>query len=339
MVERLPAWTRHETLALLAIVTAFVALAAQYARVTPPFEAADEGAHFLYVHHLLTDRELPVIVDRATLQQQTDPARFWAIEAHQPPLYYALGALLIAGTDRSDLPAYLRSNDLIFIRGTTAANPNQWLHAPERATAQTGLAIAVLRGYSIALGALTLIFVFLAAREAFPGTPVPPLAALLVALIPTFLSINASINNDNLVTTLYSAGLWLTLRLLRREHIPTSEAVALGLVLAAIALTKVNGLSLFGVVGAALIYRLWRGDLPLREVLRFGVVAGGMVALLAGWWYARNLSLYGDPLALAATQSLWGRAFEIAPTSGDPLAELWRVYRSFWMMTGYLAPA
>jgi len=48
-----------------------VALAIVYAAVTPPFEAPDEGAHFLYIHNLLEERRLPILEGRGVVSLAT----------------------------------------------------------------------------------------------------------------------------------------------------------------------------------------------------------------------------------------------------------------------------
>ena len=328
-------WQRNHWPALT-IVAAFVLLALSYARATPPFEAADEAPHFLYVHNLLADRALPQIVSRAEVAEETDPTRLWAIENHQPPLYYALGALLVSGFQRDDLPALLRSNDVIFIRGVVAHNPNKWLHSPHAGDGDTLAALWTLRLFSIALSVFTLWLVYLTARLIFPGSNLPLQALLLVAGIPTFAAIGGSVNNDNLVTLLYSAGVYLSLRSWRARALSPRLAAGLCAVLALAPLAKLTGASLFGVVFAALMAGAWRGYYPWRQALTVMVAALLAAAVVSGWWFVRNWSLYGDPLALAATQSLWGREFEMAATSGDPLAEAARIGRSFWFMVGHL---
>ena len=313
-----------------------------YASALPPFEAADEGAHFLYTHNLLETGEFPVIVSREVVAEQTDPTQLWAIETHQPPLYYAIGALLISWTDRSDINDYLRTNDLIFVRGVTEANHNQWLHSPTRGNdGDTALALTMLRGYSLVLGALTLWFIYLASRVVFAELGMtqswlPVLPMLMVASVPTFISISSSYNNDNLVTTLYAGGVYWVVRMWHKREITRFDMLAVSVIFVMIALTKINGLTLIGVVYLSLFVGVWRGYYSRRSAI--GMFGISMLALIvfAGWWYLRNWDLYGDPLALSATQSLWGREFEIAATSGDIGAELTRIYRSFWFMIGYL---
>lgn len=327
------------------MIAGFVLLGGIYASVLPPFEAADEGAHYLYTYNLLETGELPVIQAREVVSAQSEPTQQWAIETHQPPLYYALGALLTFWTDRSDIDDYLRTNDLIFVRGIIEANHNQWLHSPIRGGAgDTGLALMILRGFSLVLGGLTLWFIFLMSRILFAqiGTDTTHasilaiIPVLLVASIPTFVSISSSYNNDNLVTTLYAGGVYWCVRLWHQQEINSRDIIGLSMILAMIALTKINGLSLFGIVYLSLFIGVWRGYYSHQSALKLFWISLLVSALFAGWWYIRNLDLYGDPLALNATQSLWSRDFEVAATSGDIVAELHRIYRSFWFMIGYL---
>jgi hypothetical protein len=320
----------------LLVIAFFVANAINYARVMPVFEAADEAAHFLYVHHLLATGDLPRINSREVVAEQTDPAQLWAIESHQPPLYYTVGTLLVSFTERDDVDDYLRSNSLIFTRGVTADNHNKWLHAPGDPDGDTATAVYVLRGYSIALGVVTLVLIYLTARLLFESRWPALLALLLTASIPTFVSISASVNNDNLVTMLYAAGVYWTLRLWQQHAIKRGDMIALSAVLSAIALTKLTGLSLFGIVFTGLLVGVWRGYFTRWRALVTAAATLGAAAVTAGWWYLRNWDLYGDPLALSATRSLWGREYEIAATSGVFGAELLRIAQSFWMMFGHL---
>ncbi|MEK7278620.1 MAG: hypothetical protein AAB427_14805, partial [Chloroflexota bacterium] len=72
---------------LAAIVcAAFVALAIAYGFANPPFEAADEIRHFRYVRFLALNHTLPPVSAEASAE----------LQAHHPPLYYALAALISA---------------------------------------------------------------------------------------------------------------------------------------------------------------------------------------------------------------------------------------------------
>jgi 4-amino-4-deoxy-L-arabinose transferase-like glycosyltransferase len=317
-----------------AVLFLYVMLALTYARSVPLFESSDEAAHFLNSHNLLVDRALPLIPTREQIAEETDLVRQWSIENHQPPLYYLIGAALISPTERQDIERYLRPNPLIFIRGVVEDNHHKWL-SPLSPVGHTAAAIWMIRLYSLALSAGTLLLIYHAALLAFGSRGLALTAMLLVALMPTFLNIGSSVNNDNLVTFLYTAGVYLSLRMWR-YGIRNIDLLLISLILAAVALTKITGLTLFGVVYGALLVGVVRERFSFR---RAALVVGCSLfaaALLAGWWYLRNLSLYGDPLAAAATQTLWGREFAKPTESGDVVGEISRLWRSFWAMVGHL---
>ena len=318
------------------ILIIFAGLAFFYGRAMPPFEAADEAPHFLYVHSLLEDGELPLILSREEIAAQTDPTRTWSIETHQPPLYYAISAALISMTQRDDIVDYLRPNEAIFTMNINDNNPNIWLHLPGKPAGDTHIALYILRGFSVMLGMVTIWCVYLTARLLFEDEWLAFISMMFVAFIPTFISISASVNNDNLVTALYALGVYWSLRMWHQRRIQWRDVAVLSLILPAIALTKFTGASLYLVVYGALWWGVRKGYYPRQSALRLVIITLIASAVLAGWWYVRNWDLYGDPLALSATQAIWGRDYEIAATSGDPLAELLRIARSFWMMVGHL---
>ncbi len=315
------------------ICVAYVAVATLYIRAVPLLESSDEAAHFLYVHNLLETRELPLIESRSQIADQTDLVRRWSLESHQPPLYYAIGALLISPTQRDDIETYLRPNPLIFLRGIVQDNANKWLH-PVESSGDTATAVWVLRFYSLALSTATLVIIYRAARLLFEW-PVAVMAMALVASMPTYINIGSSVNNDNLVVFLYSAGVYVTL-LMWRDGLQRRYIIWLSLILSAIALTKITGLSLFAVVGFAGLLGLLRPHWTRLEVSRAAVILADVPLGLAGWWYLRNWNLYGDPIASAATQALWGREFAKPLESAGGWSEITRIWRSFWAMVGHL---
>ena len=88
---------------MAAITLAFVIAAATYGWMNPLFEAPDELWHFMYVEHLKSEHSLPVA-------GQSDGGLTPRQEATQPPLYYAIAALLTAPLDSSDLASALQFN-------------------------------------------------------------------------------------------------------------------------------------------------------------------------------------------------------------------------------------
>lgn len=300
-----------------------------YAHETPVFEAPDEGAHFLYIHNLLETGELPVLEDREAVFESR------AVQRHHPPLYYLIGAGLISWTERADVERYFVDNPFGAAGFVIDLNRNIYLHSPQAPQGDTHVAVWVLRLYSLSLGVATLWLVYRSGQLAFAERPVGLLALFVAVSIPGFIAGAASINNDNLVIFLFTAGIHRVLVVWRRERVTTFDLAVFALTLGGAALTKLNGLALFPLVYAGLVWGALRGRLAWRDVWRVGGVTLLAAALLAGWWYARNWQLYGDPLALSATREVWGRDGNLPDNARLVLLEAMHVLDSFWMTLGH----
>lgn len=323
-----------QRLGLLVIAALFIGLAAGFARSVPIFEASDEAEHFVYVHHILERGALPVIQSREQMANQDDPILRWSNQSHHPPLYYLAASALVFWTERDDVADYLVPNELIFLRDVTANNANKWLHRYDEPRSDTHVALFILRAANALLGLGTLLLVYLSTRELHESRWFALLTTAFVASIPTFVVVHSSVSNDPLLIFLYSAGLLWLLRRWNRGTLRLRDHVLMGLILGGLGLTKLTGLSLGGLLVLVLLLGVWRKKWRWRGALRSLAIMLGMTALLAGWWYVRNAQLYGDLLALEATQSIWGRE---TPFTLSVLAdELLRIWKSFWMMVGYL---
>ncbi len=362
MTERPPAATIPVMLShslaerrlLALILVLYVALGFTYALVTPAFEASDELWHYPMLRHLADGNPLPV--------QVFDPALAgpWNQEASQPPLYYYLGAALTFWIDQSDMDVARRLNPHVD-NGvlTDDGNTNLAVHDPA-ADPWSGalLAVRVVRLFSVLLGALTVYLTYRIAAETAPGRPEIALgAAAINAFLPMFLFISGAVNNDNLALPLTSLALLLMIRIVTRRQIAYSpvrwwEWVVLGLVIGLAALTKEGTLGLIPMAFGTIVVAAWQrlvagaGELGgrgerensrspvLREVLP-SVVAGLLAAvalvlipilLVAGWWYYRNIVLYGDWLGWSAFIAVLGERGHDAS-----LAQLWGERRGFMM--------
>ncbi|MCI0347855.1 MAG: hypothetical protein L0Z53_00380, partial [Acidobacteriales bacterium] len=338
-------------------------MAAAYSRAIPIFEASDEAEHFIYIHTVLETSALPIIQSSEDMARQPDPVLRWNNQSHHAPLYYLLSAALVSWTQRDDIADYLRANELIFLRNTVEDNPNKWLHRYGNPASDTHVAVYVLRAVNVVLGCATLLLVYLTARYAVQSEFVALLSMLLVAAIPTFIAVNVSVSNDALTILLYTAGLLWIVRLWRLSikvdvspipdivgaqraapsqqsaltnhyNITFRHTLTISLILAAIALTKLTGVSLFAVVYMTLLVGARGRRWSWRDAVRVIVISLVATGVLAGWWYIRNWQLYGDPLALAGTASIWGR--ETPLTMPELGSEALRIGKSFWMMVGYL---
>src|SRR5258708_34216432 len=68
----------------LALAAAYLNLALAYSFAKPTFEATDEIRHFRYVRYLVINKALPPVSIEASKE----------LQAHHPPLYYLLAAVL-----------------------------------------------------------------------------------------------------------------------------------------------------------------------------------------------------------------------------------------------------
>lgn len=307
---------------LTLILVAYTVLALIYSVVSPPFEVSDELWHYPMVRLLAQNGlQLPV----------QDPANVgpWRQEGSQPPLYYFMAAILTAGIDTADMDYVRRINphaDIGIMRPD--GNVNMIVH---RADAEafpwrgTMLALQLSRFFSVALGLGTVLVTYHLARLLFPQQPVIHLgAAALVAFLPMFLFIAGSVNNDNLSTFLGNLLTLLIARLLLLEHTPNwRDYTLLGIVTGAGLLAKFNIGFLIPLVALALvIVSLRRRD--WRPLVIGGLISGGLTIAIAGWWYLRNIQLYGDPTGLNAFLDIVGR--RAVPAN---LAQLWSERQSF----------
>ncbi|GAB4469465.1 MAG: hypothetical protein Kow00124_04630 [Anaerolineae bacterium] len=308
---------------LAALLVVYLALAAAYSLSTPLFEGPDEAYHYPVVQHIAATGALPVM--------QPGMETAWQQEASQPPLYYLIAAGLTALIDTGDMPQVRRLNPHRKV-GVIADpdNKNLALHGPAEAFPWYGtvLAVRLVRLFSLALGGLTVAIVYHTAPVVWPDKPdYPLLAAALVAFNPMFLYLSGVVSNDNLAITL---GCWAMLLLARmlRSGITRRRAVTAAVVIALAALTKLSGLLLLPLAAVVYAVQAWRGQ--RREALMAtGLLLGTWLAL-AGWWYVRNLALYGELLGTGTHIAIIG-----ARTGPPDLSSEWRaLWVSFWGLFG-----
>ncbi len=185
------------------------------------------------------------------------------------------------------------------------------------------------------------------ARNDIPNKKLAAASAAFVAFNPMFLFISASVNNDNLAVMLATLAMLLLTRLITRGASLT-RFVFLGVVLGFAVLTKVSNLGLLIVAGVVFIFLLWEHRRAQAEMRKRGekkssrprapapprlwvsmFISALSVILIAGWWYARNYFLYGDPLALNVFVAIAGARREPA-TLIALLNEFQGLRISFW---------
>jgi len=310
------------------IVAVFLGLGITYSVADPLFEPSDEAAHYLYIRHLIDERNLPV--------QQKDAGEEY--QNHHPPLYYAIGAMVTFWIGDDDLRFILDQRNPYWGYNTYTVghdNKNQYLHGewesfPYRGTA---LGVHIVRWVSALMGAFTVLVTYRIAREIFPGRQCLALGALAFAAFnPQFIFISGAVNNDNLVTLLSALTILGLVRGIKRGF-STSRSVHLGMVLSFALLTKLNALFLIPLTIVAFALAAILHSSP-RVFICAGFITLVLAGIIAGWWFIRNWMLYGDPTAMARLlESIEGIAYEKRPSLWQGLR--WVTLQSYWAGFGW----
>jgi hypothetical protein len=276
---------------LVGIVVAgllFGALATAVAFRLPPLFGADERPHLSYVASL-TSGQLPTLDDPLPADDERfriisapadggDPQRAGPVffVAHHPPLYYAV----VAG------PVWL----------STHVGPN----AP-------ALMMRLLNVTFMSLGVMAIGW---SAAQMFPSRArqVGTLAAALMAVTATAVGNAALGYNDGLAVLLVATSLGLMARVMRFGPSGPLVGVAAGLAAASF-LTRAALFPVVGGLALAVLVGAWRHRRD-RWLVR-GVIAASIVPLAAfvtsGWFYLRNVRLYGNPTGAGYAAEELGR--------------------------------
>ncbi len=325
-------WLQRRSLAILLGV--YVAIALTYVVAIPAFESPDEDLHLRYVQYLVWNRALPTYEGTVLPMRQ---------EASQPPLYYVMAAALTAWVDYTDFDALATPNPFAVIgRADLPGNRNAFMHTATGWAMPGGtlLALWLARSLSVALGAVVVVSTYFASMDLFPGDRCAALAAAaLAALTPGFLFIAAAANNDMLAAALSSVCLALLAHGIRHGW-GRLTMLSLGLVVGAALISKLNALGVVPMTAVTLVAVLgshagWRRvSAWLFDVLRAAVWTGGLALAVGGWWYLRNLFVYGDPLASRAHFDVMALR-TTAPAIGTVLSMLVGVFKSWWGVFGW----
>lgn len=316
--------SRREGWILAALTAAFVSLVAFWCVFTPQYDAPDEPQHLNSAIRLAQgggwpspgDAEIQNAVLGARSQAKwpaTDRTSFADLQStmpgydgvdqmtQHPPLYYAyIGTVLnVIGYEdiRSDF----------------------------------ALLAARLAGLIFVLPLPFLVWNSVRRITRSPKAAIIGAASLFA--VPQLAHIMGSVSNDGATIALCSAVIWLAIRAMTgdtRWRVTVGMGLALGLAL----LTKGTAVPLFAF--AAIVLMIWPRSLRLgHRVLRAAVAMS--VALMGGWWWIRNLLVYGtlQPSGLQRPSAEW-------PDGSSPNARffadrVWSgVSNSFWGNFGWL---
>ena len=270
--------SRTVLLGLVAIVVAFVGIGALHALQQPPFWATDETAHVGYAHDIAS-ADLPEIrrfpevpVEARQWQAERSTAkdiRYRAVwVSNHPPLHYI------------------------------AVTPLIWF---SEATGAADGGLILMRFANVAFAAIGVVFTFLLASEITRRNHrLALLAAALAALVPQGHAIFSQGLNDGLGFAAGTAVVWAGARCLRRIDALASRDLALLAATSVVAFgaraaTMLVAIAVVGVVALRCFTRSAPSvRVRARRAARIALVGLGPAIAVFGWYYARNVVLYGD---------------------------------------------
>jgi 4-amino-4-deoxy-L-arabinose transferase-like glycosyltransferase len=301
-------------LPLFMLLAIFLVVTTLYNLSIPTGEAPDEADHIRFVEIILRTGQLPTI--------PKDSPRY-SYEAEQPPLYYLLQAawirLLWPGDsllpDLKRNPAFSSETNFSFERHTP---PNVFLHDYP---ASHDVPVHIMRLLSTLLGLLTLLFIWWAARIAWPQSQGAALAVVgFAAFLPGFTFTSATVTNDALAAATGALVLLGSIYMLKngttlRAVLLLGSAVGLGM------LSKRS----LGVMLPLLVMIPLLATAPSQKQKLWASGAALLIAILIGMWpLVANLLTYGDPFATAATMA--AKQELISPLEGRP---------GYWLSPAY----
>ncbi|MFD4323863.1 phospholipid carrier-dependent glycosyltransferase [Nocardioides sp. NPDC058538] len=265
------------------VLMAFFALSlSSYVALTRSlqYQTRDEGPNAGYAVELASGRlptiDTPVTTDARRYPQVVEGLATMVDEPHRhiwtanhPPLYYLMSVPLVAAAGALDAPQVM---------------------------------VVGMRLINAVGSALCVLLVGLIAFEVTRRETVAFLATGISASCAVLVSAGGHIANDGVAVAASSLTLLATIRILNRGLSPGRLALV-ALAGAAAAGAKAPGVLTVVLCGAAIAVALLLRDHSRRGVIRAlaaSAVATGVPALATGWFYVRNIALYGDPTATDA---------------------------------------
>lgn len=336
---------------LVLLLLAFILLASIYSIINPLYEATDELRHYRFVRVIATTGALPV--------QGEEPCRS---QSHHPPLIYAVGALATAWIESAhDICYKPEENPFWAYRYWDVGrdNKNQYLHGPEEDFPWSGDALAahIVRFLNVLVGAGVVLLTWLTARTTWPqklGLAFG--AAAIVAFNPMFLYMSGAINNDIIAAFSGTAVTYAcVLLLVDPSRLTWRYGLIFGFLFGLALLSKFNLAAVIILIEIALIWAAWKKPIAinmtpsgtnsedeersarwkrLKLILVVNLLLFLVAGLMTGWWFIRNIVLYGEPTGFEQVTQLWGSRNPL-DSFGLAVSELPYAWTTLWGRFGF----
>ncbi len=278
--------------------------------------APDERQHANYVGYLLKNGKLPVFDPKS-------PTLYEDYQSHQPPLFYGLAAAISSVTGQKEVESQ-----------------------------SFGRAI---RLFNCLIGAAGVAAVFFVGLWGTKRTEVAMVSASFAALLPLNLALSGAISNDPLLWTLVAWVIAMCAKAVSSDRTIRKQLKSLTIasfLVGAALWTKSSALVVLVVflavvaivmVGKNVPEDSEQAEIPLYRPKFFVPLA--IPFLLGFGLWARNMSLYGDPLAQSAFKEAFVgsaqktailAAIEAGPSAGSPEVQYWINWIGYWTARSFI---
>jgi hypothetical protein len=265
---------RGPMIGLIGVVVTYLAIGTLFALQQTPFVGADEKAHLAYAH-VVAGESLPTIDQRQPVPQwatqwlsetiythEDENRSVWV--ANHPPLPYVTVVPLI-----------------------------DYAEATERDDG----GLLLMRMANIAWGGVGIVITFFIARELTRSDRLALLSAAAAAMVTQLYASLSLAMTDGMTFAAGAAVTWAGIRCLQRGVTTRNLAILSGLTVVASGVRAVTmmvaGMVVLTVVAFEYLDRRRSGD-GWRAARRVAFIGLAPAALAWGWFYIRNIVLYGD---------------------------------------------